>query len=113
MVSHSKVAMRRLSTARLWPRAEYSWGIGLRGERTKQNGGQENNRTKDRAKDRMEDRARDRAKDMAKDRAEDRTRDRTENRTGRNRRHGTGHDRSRTYLASHSAARQWSRAEYT
>ena len=82
MVSHSKVAMRRLSTARLWPRAEYSWGIGLRGERTKQNGGQENNRTKDRAKDRMEDRARDRAKDMAKDRAEDRTRDRTENRTG-------------------------------
>ena len=39
LVSHSKAAMRRLFAARQWSRAEYTWGIGLRGQRTRQRTG--------------------------------------------------------------------------
>ena len=59
-------AIRRLSVAQQWSRAEYTWGIGLRGQRTGQSAG----------------RKKDRTEDWTKDRAEDRTWDRTEDRTG-------------------------------
>ena len=39
LVSHSKAAMRRLSAARQWSRAEYTWGIGLRGQKIGQSTG--------------------------------------------------------------------------
>ena len=57
--------------------------------------------------------------ERTEDRTEDRriTGQRTGQRTEQRTEHGTGQrivqDRSRTYLVSHSAARQWSRAEYT
>ena len=60
LVSHSKVAMRRLSAARQWSRAEYTWGIGLRGQKIGQSTGWRTGELQDKGQGGGQDKGQDR-----------------------------------------------------